>query len=125
MSLLRELTSKDQQLKFQMATPPQDDDLKNTEKIWSETGFFKYCQSDFTISKANIPELTLTYLNQGQLSLVKGGQQAIYLEYIICGKIMLIANPDPAINLDTRKFEENQALIYMPVYILLLVFMEV
>ena len=39
MSLLRELTSKDQQLKFQMATSLQDDDLKNTEKIWAETVF--------------------------------------------------------------------------------------
>ena len=49
------------------------------------------------------------------MSPVKGGEQAIYLEYIICGQIMPIANPDPSINLDTHKFEENQVLIYVPV----------
>ena len=69
-----------------------------------------------TISKANFPELTFVYINQGQVSLVKGGEQAIHLEYIICGQIMPIANPDPSINLDTHKFEENQVLIYVPVY---------
>ena len=29
---------------------------------------------------------------------------------------MSVANPDPAINLDTDKFKENEALLYMLVY---------
>ena len=99
-----------------MAVSLQDDELQNTEKVWLENGFFKDFQSDLTISKANFPELTLVYINQGQVSLVNGGEQAIYLEYIICGQIMPIANPDPSINLDTHKFEENQVFIYVPVY---------
>ena len=116
MYLSHEQTSKDLQLKSQMAVSFQVDGLKNTEKIWVESGFFKDCQSDLTISKANFPELTFVYINQGQVSLVNGGEQAIYLEYIICGQIMPIANPDPSINLDTHKFEENQVFIYVPVY---------
>ena len=72
--------------------------------------------SDLTISKANFLELTFCYINQGQVSLVKGGEQALYLEYIVCGQIKPIANPDPSINLDTHNFEENQVLIYVPVY---------
>ena len=79
MYLSHEQTSKDLQLKSQMAVSFQVDGLKNTEKIWVESGFFKDCQSDLTISKANFPELTFTYTNQGQVSLVKGGEQAIYL----------------------------------------------
>ena len=114
MYLPHEQTIKDLQLKTQMAVSLQDDDLKNTEKIWSESGFFIDCQSDLTISKANFPELTFCYINQGQVSLDKGGEQAIYLEYIVCGQIMAIANPDPSINLDTHNFEENQILIYVP-----------
>ena len=116
MYLSHEQTSKDLQLKSQMAVSFQVDGLKNTEKIWVESGFFKDCQSDLTISKANFPELTFTYINQGQVSLVKGGEQAIYLQFNICGQIMPIANPDPSINLDTHRFEENQVLIYVPVY---------
>ena len=79
MYLSHKQTSKDLQLKTQMAVSIQDEDLKNTEKIWVESGFFKDCQSDLTISKANFPELTFCYVNKGQVSLVKGSQQAVYL----------------------------------------------
>ena len=78
MSLTQELTSKNQQLKLQMAVSHQDGDLKNTEKLWLESGFL-------TISKANFLGLTFCDINQGQVSLVKGGEQAIYLQYIVCG----------------------------------------
>ena len=89
MYLSQELTSKDQQLKTQKAVSLQDEDLKNTEKIWLKSGFFKDCQSDLTISKANFPENTSCYINQGQLSLVKGGEQAIYLELTVCGQMKI------------------------------------
>ena len=69
-----------------------------------------------TLSKVNFPEITLCYVNQGQVSLVKGGEQAIYLEYVVCGHIMPSANPDPSINLDIHKFEDNQVLLYVPIY---------
>ena len=79
-------------------------------------GFLKDCQSDLTLSKVNFPEITLCYVNQGQVSLVKGGEQAIYLEYVVCGQIIPLANPDPSINLDIHKFEDNQVLLYVPIY---------
>ena len=117
MLLSRELTSKDHQLKSQMAVSFQDDDnFKSTEKIWLENGFFKDCQSDLTLSKINFPEIILCYVNQGQASLIKDGEQAIYLEYVECGQIMPLANPDPSINLDIHKFEDNQVLLYVPIY---------
>ena len=31
----------------------QDDELKNGEKVWQESGFFDDRRSDLTISKAN------------------------------------------------------------------------
>ena len=78
--------------------------------------FFKDCQSDLTLSKVNFPGITLYYINQEKVLLFKGGEQAIYLEYVVCGQIMPVANPDPSVNLDTRKFEDNEVLIYVPVY---------
>ena len=83
--------------------------------VWDFDNIWDF-DSDLTISKANFLELTFCYINQGQVSLVKGGEQALYLEYIVCGHIKPIANPDPSINLDTHNFEENQVLIYVPVY---------
>ena len=117
MFLSQELTSKDHQLKSQMAVLLQDVyNLKNTEKIWQENGVFEDCQSNLTISKVNLPDVTLCYVNQGQVSLVKGGEEAIYLEYVVCGQIMPLANPNPSINLDTHEFEDNQVLLYVPIY---------
>ena len=85
--------------------------------MWLESGFFKdSSQSDLTILKANFPEMTLCYINIGQVLLVKVGEQAIYLQYVVCGQIMPVANPDPSVNLDTHKFEENEVLTYVPLY---------
>ena len=107
MFLSQKVTNKDQQLKTQMAILIQDDDdSKYTEKMWLESGFFGDQRSDLTIPKANFPENTLVYVNQGSVSLVKGGGQAIYLEFLVCGQLMPIANPDPTINLETHVFEE-------------------
>ena len=52
MYLSKEVTSKDHQLKTQMAVSFQDDELKNSEKVWQESGFFDDRRSDLTISKA-------------------------------------------------------------------------
>ena len=46
----------------------------------------------------------------------QGGGQAIYLEFVVCGQLMPVANTDPTINLETPVFRENEALLYVPVY---------
>ena len=116
MFLSKEASNKDQQLKTQMLVPLQDDESKNTENVWQENGFFDDHRSDLTIPKANFPENTLVYVNQGTVSLVKGGGQAIYLEFVVNGQLMPVANPDPSINLETHVFKENEALLYVPTY---------
>lgn len=63
--------------------------------------FFKEHTTDLTITKANFPENTLVYVDQGTVSPVKVGH-AIYLEFVIIGQIMPIANPDPKIDLDNH-----------------------
>ena len=55
MYLSQEVISKDQQLKTQMAVSFQDDETKNSEKVWQESGFFDDHRSDLTIPKAKFP----------------------------------------------------------------------
>ena len=55
-------------------------------------------------------------MNQGSVSLVKGGGQAIYLEFVVIGQLMPVANPDPSINLETHVFQDNEALLYVSIY---------
>ena len=69
-----------------------------------------------TISKADFPENTLCYVSQGTVSLVKGGEKAIYLEFAVIRQVIAVANADPSINLETHVFKDNEVLLYVPVY---------
>ena len=78
--------------------------------------FFGDQRAELTILKANFPENCLVYVNQGLLSVVKGGEKAIYLDYVVLGQIMPTANADPTIDFDTYVCKENEVIIYCPVY---------
>ena len=55
-------------------------------------------------------------MNQGTASLVKGGEKAVSLEFVVIGQVMPVANPDPSINLETHVFKDNEVLLHVPVY---------
>ena len=114
--LSKEATSKDLQLKSQMVLSVTDAESKGSEKIWKDFDFFGDQRAELTILKANFPENCLVYLNQGQLSIVKGGEKAIYLDFIALGQIMPAGNADPSINLDTYVCKDNKIIVYCPVY---------
>ena len=116
MLLSKEATNKDTQLKTQLLMSFTDDDSKGSERIWIEHGFFGDQHADLTIQKANFPENCLCHINQATVSLVKGGEKAIYCDYVIVSQIMPIANIDPAINLDSYITKQNEVVIYCPVY---------
>ena len=109
MLLSKEASNKDTQLKSQLLMSFTDDDdddddddeSKGGEKIWIEFGFFGNQRAELTIQKANFPENSFIYVNQATVSLVKGGEKAIYCDYVICAQITPMANPDSAINFDT------------------------
>ena len=90
MLLSKEANTKDTQQKSQLLLSFKDDD------------------------KDNFPEITLTYVNQACVSLVKGGEKAIYYDYVILAQIMPLANIDPLINLDMYEPKDNEVVIYVP-----------
>ena len=45
-------------------------------------------RAEVTILKANFPENSFCYVNQGSLLLVKGCEKAIYLDFVILGQLM-------------------------------------
>ena len=113
--LSKEATNKDHQLKTQMVVSFQDDELKGSEKVWLESVFFGDQRAELTILKANFPENTLCYINQDSVSLVKGGEKALYLDFVVLGQLIPTANVDPEIDLDTHVFKENEVIMYCPV----------
>ena len=112
----KEATSKDLQLKFQMVFSVTGDESKGSEEIWKDHGFFGDQRAELTILKANFPENCLVYVNQDQLSILKNGEKAMYLDFIILRQIMPAANADPSINFDTYECKSNEVIIYCPVY---------
>ena len=117
MLLSKEANTKDTQLKFQLLLSFKDNDpSKGSERIWLESGYFGDQKAELTIQKANFSENTLIYVNQGYVSLVKGGGEAIYCDYIVLAQIMPMANIDPAINLDTYTPKDDEVIIYTPMY---------
>ena len=113
MFLSKEILHKDEHSKTQMMVAIADGKEKNIEFIWEEAGFSNDAGTDLTITKANFLENTLVYVNQGTISPVKDGE-AIYLEFVILGQIMPMANPNPAIDLDNYEFKEHECLLYTP-----------
>ena len=112
----KEATNKDNQLKTQMLVSFQDDESKGSEKVWLESGFFGDQRAELTIVKANFPENTFCYVNQGSVSLVKGGEKALYLDFVVLGQLMPAANVNPEIDLDSYVLKENEVIMYCPVY---------
>ena len=114
--LSKKATNKDESLKMQMMLSLKNHkgDSSSTEKIWKSNGFFGNQRTDSTIIKANFPENTIVYVNNGSISTVKGGQTAICLDYIILAQILPVINfPD---NLDNYQYEDNEVLLYVPLY---------
>ena len=105
--LSKEASNKDEQLKTQMLVSFEDDDSKNSENIRLESGFFDDRRSDLIIPKAHFPKNTFCYVNQGTVSLVKAGEKAISLEFVVIGQVIPVANVDPSFNLETHVFKDN------------------
>ena len=71
--LSKETSNKDVNLKTQIMIAVKEDKAESsTEHIWKEKGFFKDQRNDLTIGKANFPENTLVYVNNGSIMPVKG-----------------------------------------------------
>ena len=116
MFLSKEATKKDESLKMQTMLSLKDDkgDSSSTEKMWKSNGFFGDQKTNLTIIKANFPENTLVYVNNGSIFAVKGGQTAVYLGYVILVQILPVMNfPD---NLDNYQHKDNEVLLYVPLY---------
>ena len=118
MLLSKEANTKDLQLKSQllMSVAQDEDTTKGSEFIWPQFGFFGEQNVDLTIPKVNFPELTLCYINQARVSIVKGGERAIYCDNVILAQIMPLAVLDPEIDLKVYAPKENEAIIYCPLY---------
>ena len=107
-------TNKDASFKMQLLLSSKDDDKCPTETIWCRNGFSGDQKVEFTITKANFPENTLIYINNGTISIVKGRDYAIYLDYIILGQLICAKNlPEDFENYECK---QDEVKLFVPNY---------
>ena len=96
----KEVSDKDRSMKTQllMSSPSNVDEKISGEKVWKENGFFKKIKPEMNIEKANVPENTLLYINQGFISTVKSGELVMYVHNFIIGQLIIAANQPKDIN---------------------------
>ena len=64
---------------------------KNSTDLWRKNGFFSSQVCDFSIQKANLPEMTIFYVNQGYLS-YKDNKKICYVDIYIVGQTVPLLN---------------------------------
>ena len=114
MFLSKEAKNKDQSLKMKTMLSLDKDESLNAEKKLENSSLFGDQKGDFTMKKQNFPEHTLVYCNQGTISTLKAGDYAIYLDYVILGKITPANNYPP--DLDKYVLKENEVILHIPLY---------
>ena len=75
-----------------MATEFENEVGKNSCSIWPDNSYFKQQPCDFHLDKENIPENSIFYINQGQLS-YKDNKKLYYTDYYILGQVTECLNP--------------------------------
>ena len=86
---------------------------KNSINLWKENVFFSLQVSDFSLEKANFPEMTIFYINQSYLS-YKDNKKTYYVDTFILGQVTPLLNQPE--NLDEYTSQENEAKIIRAKY---------
>ena len=109
----KEVSEGDRNLKMKMYFSENLKRHSTVNNLWKEYGFFGERANDLSLSKADLPENTLFYINQGTSSVVKSGDQAIYITNVLLAQILPYENsPD----IETYKLKDDEVLLTCPVY---------
>ena len=65
---------------------------RNSTDLWPKNGFFRSQAGDFSLEKANLPKMTILYLDQAYLS-CKDNKKIYYTDMYIIGQVVPLLNP--------------------------------
>ena len=86
---------------------------RNSIDSWSKNEFFSSQVCDFSLEKANLPENTIFYVNQGYLS-YKDNKKVYYTDIFIIGQVTQLLNlPE---NLEDYELKPNEVKIIRSKY---------
>ena len=76
---------------FTISTTQNEEGVKKSINLWPNFGYFGTESCVFSMEKANLPENTIFYVNQGYQS-CKNGKKVYYTDVFIIAQIMLLAH---------------------------------
>ena len=79
--------------------------VKKSVNLWPNFRYFGTESCDFTIEKANLPENTIFYVNQGYQSR-KDGKKVYYTDVFIIAQIMPLAHQP--LDIESYVLKENE-----------------
>ena len=86
---------------------------RNQMDLWKKYGYFKQQACNFSMEKANMPEMTTFYLNQTYQS-YKDNKRICYWDLLIFGQVTPFLNPPE--DLSNFEVKHNEAKIVRPKY---------
>ena len=86
---------------------------RNQMDLWKKYGYFKQQACNFSMEKANMPEMTTFYLNQAYQS-YKDNKRICYWDLLIFGQVTPFLNPPE--DLSNFEVKDDEAKIVRPKY---------
>ena len=86
---------------------------RNSKVLWPRDGFFGSQACNFFLEKANLPEMTIFYLNQAYLS-YKDNKKIYYTDVYIIGQVVSLLNPPE--DLKNYQLKSDKAKLIKPKY---------
>ena len=70
-------------------TPEKDNEKRNSTDLWSKNGYSSSKVCDFSLEKADLPEMTIFYINQAYLS-YNDNKKIYYTDVYIIGQVVAL-----------------------------------
>ena len=86
---------------------------RNSVDLWPKYGYFKSQAYYFSLEKANMPEITIFYINQASLS-YKDNKKIYYADVHMLGQVVPVLNPPE--DLENYVPKSNEAKLIRPKY---------
>ena len=113
LSMKKVIENGEDRTEVSVSTVNDDEKVKKNIQLWEDFGYFGTESCDFSIEKANLPENTVFYINQGYHSF-KDNKKVYYNDVYIIAQIMPFSQQPK--NIEDYELKEDEVKVLRPMY---------
>ena len=113
LSMKKVIENGEDRTEVSVSTVNGDEKVKRSIQLWEDFGYFRTESCNFSIEKANLPENTVFYINQGYQSF-KDNKKVYYNDVYIIAQIMPLSQQPQ--NIENYELKEDEVKIVQPRY---------